>query len=398
MSSSARATIALSIHGPAGVLDLVVPAGATAVDVAREYAKQADVPGIPLLQTALGERLNAAVPLGEAGIQPGDVLVATTGVHRPRRVTLLQAAKNAPESPALAAMIAWVAAAGRRPRRVVRRSRGRRRRTHRRRRGAARLLDRRRAAGRSPRPTAGGRRAGVRRGRGVRGAPRARRPPAPGRPRCRRHRGGRRRRHRPRPVGRRRRGEHRVDRQRPHDLRLLRRPGDARLGRPGRLDAAGLPLDDGGALRALARRRRARRGAARPRPAGRHRLVGPRQPAPGAPRPHRGRRRRHGAPGAPGLADRHRRSGRDHGDDAGRQPAAAAHGDHRPRPHRRPLPGLLRGLLAAPRRPVLPPRGRSDPAAHGRPRRPRGAGRAPRRGTRRRATSTCSSTSPSGWA
>ena len=36
------ATIALSIHGPAGVLDLVVPAGATAVDVAREYAKQAD--------------------------------------------------------------------------------------------------------------------------------------------------------------------------------------------------------------------------------------------------------------------------------------------------------------------------------------------------------------------
>ena len=146
MSSSARATIALSIHGPAGVLDLVVPAGATAVDVAREYAKQADVPGIPLLQTALGERLNAAVPLGEAGIQPGDVLVATTGVHRPRRVTLLQAAKNAPESPALAAMIAWVAAAGRRARRVVRRSRGRRRRAHRRRRGAARLLDRRRAA------------------------------------------------------------------------------------------------------------------------------------------------------------------------------------------------------------------------------------------------------------
>ncbi|HEX5916906.1 MAG TPA: hypothetical protein VFY76_03585 [Nocardioides sp.] len=110
MSSSAGATIALSVHGPAGVLDLVVPAGATSVDVAREYAQQAQVPGIPLLQTALGERLNAALPLSEAGIQPGDVLVATTGVHRPRRVTLLQAAKNAPESPALAAMVAWVAA------------------------------------------------------------------------------------------------------------------------------------------------------------------------------------------------------------------------------------------------------------------------------------------------
>ncbi len=71
------------------MLDLVVPTGATAVDVAREYAKQVEVagavPGIPLLQTALGERLNASVPLGEAGVQPGDVLVATSGVHRPRQ-------------------------------------------------------------------------------------------------------------------------------------------------------------------------------------------------------------------------------------------------------------------------------------------------------------------------
>ena len=110
MPSTVDATIAVSIHGPAGVLDLVVPAGATSVDVAREYAKQAQVPGIPLLQTALGQRLNAALPLGDAGVQAGDVLVATTGVHRPRKVTLLEAAKNAPESPALASLIATVAA------------------------------------------------------------------------------------------------------------------------------------------------------------------------------------------------------------------------------------------------------------------------------------------------
>lgn len=108
---AASATIAVSIHGPAGVLDLVVPAGATAVDVAREYATQAQVPGIPLLQTALGQRLNAALPLGDAGVQAGDVLVATTGVHRPRKLTLRQAAKNAPESPALASMVATIAAA-----------------------------------------------------------------------------------------------------------------------------------------------------------------------------------------------------------------------------------------------------------------------------------------------
>ena len=110
MPSSADATIAVSIHGPAGVLDLVVPVAATSVDVAREYAKQAEVPGIPLLQTALGQRLNAALPLGDAGVQAGDVLVATTGVHRPRKVTLLDAAKNAPETPALASMIAAIAA------------------------------------------------------------------------------------------------------------------------------------------------------------------------------------------------------------------------------------------------------------------------------------------------
>lgn len=110
MSSPADATIAVSVHGSAGVLDLVVPAGATSVDVAREYAKQADVGGIPLLQTALGERLNASVALGDAGVQSGDVLVATTGVHRPRKATLLEKAKNAPETPALASMIASIAA------------------------------------------------------------------------------------------------------------------------------------------------------------------------------------------------------------------------------------------------------------------------------------------------
>lgn len=103
-------TLALSVHGPAGVLDLVVPAGATSVDIAREYATQAGIPGIPLLQTAMGDLLHAGTSLGEAGVQAGDVLVATMGVHRPRKVTLLAAAKNAPESPALASMIATVAA------------------------------------------------------------------------------------------------------------------------------------------------------------------------------------------------------------------------------------------------------------------------------------------------
>ena len=110
-AASTDATIAISVHGSAGVLDLVVPSAATSVDIAREYATQAGVPGIPLLQTSLGDLLHAGTSLGESGVQAGDVLVAATGVHRPRRATLLEVAKNAPESPALASMIATVAAA-----------------------------------------------------------------------------------------------------------------------------------------------------------------------------------------------------------------------------------------------------------------------------------------------
>ena len=156
------------------------------------------VPGIPLLQTALGERLNAAVPLGEAGVQPGDVLVATSGVHRPRRTTLLDAAKNAPESPALASMIATVARARRRARRLVRRSRGRGDRPHRRGRDPARVRAGRRAPGRPAHAPAGRRRSGLRRGRRLRRPLRAGRPPAARDPRRGRDRRRRRGRHRPR--------------------------------------------------------------------------------------------------------------------------------------------------------------------------------------------------------
>lgn len=108
--AAAGSTIAVSVHGPAGVLDLVVPAAARSVDVAREYADQAGLAGIPLIQTALGELVPAARPLTDAGVESGDVLVATQGVHRPRRTTLLEAARNAPETPELASLVAAVAA------------------------------------------------------------------------------------------------------------------------------------------------------------------------------------------------------------------------------------------------------------------------------------------------
>ncbi len=61
---------------------MVVPVGATPVDVGRAYADQAGMPGIPLLQTPLGEHLRADLALGEIGVESGTVLIAATGVRR----------------------------------------------------------------------------------------------------------------------------------------------------------------------------------------------------------------------------------------------------------------------------------------------------------------------------
>ena len=72
------------MHGPSGVLDLVVPIGATPVDVGRAYADQSGMSGIPLLQTALGEHLRADRALAEMGVESGAVLIAATGVRRAR--------------------------------------------------------------------------------------------------------------------------------------------------------------------------------------------------------------------------------------------------------------------------------------------------------------------------
>ena len=65
-SSLSDATIAVTVHGAAGVLDLVVPSGANSVDIAREYARQTDIAGIqhgsdvaesdPLLRLGKGGR------------------------------------------------------------------------------------------------------------------------------------------------------------------------------------------------------------------------------------------------------------------------------------------------------------------------------------------------------
>ncbi|PUA82892.1 hypothetical protein [Nocardioides currus] len=110
-SSGSAATIAISVHGPVGVMDLVVPIGATPVDVGRAYADQAGMSGIPLLQTPLGEHLRADRALAEMGVESGTVLIAATGVRRARASDDdTHATQAVPETPEVAAVVTVLAA------------------------------------------------------------------------------------------------------------------------------------------------------------------------------------------------------------------------------------------------------------------------------------------------
>ncbi len=80
MTTTTTADLALSVHGPVGVLDLVVPSGAAAFDVAEVYARQAGLATVPALCTRVGTLLSPDLSLSRAGVRAGDVLIATTEV------------------------------------------------------------------------------------------------------------------------------------------------------------------------------------------------------------------------------------------------------------------------------------------------------------------------------
>lgn len=113
-AGSGSATVALSIFGPAGMLDLVVPAGATAHDLARAYAAEAGLAAIPLVQTPLGEVVIADRPLADLGCESGDVLIAVAGIHRTRESTATTSprAEAAASGPIGSAAVALAAVSG----------------------------------------------------------------------------------------------------------------------------------------------------------------------------------------------------------------------------------------------------------------------------------------------
>ncbi len=76
IDDDASSRVALTVHGPAGAVDLVVPLGASATDVAREYAAQAGLRVVPALGTAAGRRLDPDALLAGEGVRSGALLVA----------------------------------------------------------------------------------------------------------------------------------------------------------------------------------------------------------------------------------------------------------------------------------------------------------------------------------
>ncbi|WP_460711013.1 hypothetical protein [Nocardioides dilutus] len=75
-SVAVSGTLAITVHGQGGVVDLLVPTGASADDVAREYAAQCRLTFVPALHTRDGRGLAPEASLAEAGLPSGAVLVA----------------------------------------------------------------------------------------------------------------------------------------------------------------------------------------------------------------------------------------------------------------------------------------------------------------------------------
>jgi hypothetical protein len=81
VGNAVAGSLALTVHGPAGVVDLMVPGEAMAVDVAAEYAAQCRLAAPPPLHLRSGAPLPLDRSIAEAGVTSGAVLVAAGGIR-----------------------------------------------------------------------------------------------------------------------------------------------------------------------------------------------------------------------------------------------------------------------------------------------------------------------------
>lgn len=103
--------VALTVHGRAGVVDLVVPAGASAEDVAREYAAQCRLTFVPALHTRAGRALAPGQSLGDLGLGSGTVLVAASSAPGAAAPDALASARHLLVGPPRALPVVWCAVA-----------------------------------------------------------------------------------------------------------------------------------------------------------------------------------------------------------------------------------------------------------------------------------------------
>lgn len=68
--------VAVTVHGTAGVVDIVVPSTAHVADLAREYATAVGLPSVPVLRDRRGQAIDAGQELVVAGIKSGSLVAA----------------------------------------------------------------------------------------------------------------------------------------------------------------------------------------------------------------------------------------------------------------------------------------------------------------------------------
>ena len=105
-------SLPISVHGPAGVLDLLVPPGTTGADVAGEYAARAGLSSIPLIYTRVGVPVAPDASLASAGVDAGGLVVATTSVPRPGSPSAEADVPRTADAPGPASVLWFAVASG----------------------------------------------------------------------------------------------------------------------------------------------------------------------------------------------------------------------------------------------------------------------------------------------
>ncbi len=77
--------VALSVSGPSGAVDLLVPPGTTVAELAARYRDEVGATTLPLVFSLGGRSLPPDRTLAELGLGDGSLLVSSFGVPRPKR-------------------------------------------------------------------------------------------------------------------------------------------------------------------------------------------------------------------------------------------------------------------------------------------------------------------------